>query len=189
MIACAHCGTKVHAEAAGCPKCGADPRTGVVPQSVRRLEAGIPFDAEAPSLGARLPFRGLGIASVVLCVFAVLAAAAVGLLIALSLAYAYEGVDFDDPVFSGQVNRIFVFVFIGGFLAAIAAALIYTRPRAGASLALGGAVLGASAFVVSPDVLSHAAIVLWLPDVLLLSSAAIVAAVRYGHIRVLHSHA
>jgi hypothetical protein len=37
MIDCVNCGGPVHAEAVGCPACGADPATGVVPESVQRL--------------------------------------------------------------------------------------------------------------------------------------------------------
>lgn len=39
MLDCAKCGTAVHPEVVGCPSCGADPRTGVVPESVLRMTA------------------------------------------------------------------------------------------------------------------------------------------------------
>ena len=35
MIACPNCGMQVNADAAGCMNCGADPKTGVIPEWVR----------------------------------------------------------------------------------------------------------------------------------------------------------
>jgi hypothetical protein len=49
VIGCANCGHQVHAEAVGCPHCGADPRTGVVPEPVRRLEADAARDPAWPT--------------------------------------------------------------------------------------------------------------------------------------------
>jgi|GEM_PF-3823081 len=59
MIRCAHCGEEVTADTTGCPRCGADPHTGEVPERYVDPEAGTrtaavaegPADAEARRLG------------------------------------------------------------------------------------------------------------------------------------------
>ena len=48
MIACPYCGMQVNADAAGCQNCGADPKTGVVPEWVQAHDAQFAEHVERP---------------------------------------------------------------------------------------------------------------------------------------------
>ena len=48
MIACPYCGMQVNADAAGCQNCGADPKTGVVPEWVKAHDAQFAEHVERP---------------------------------------------------------------------------------------------------------------------------------------------
>jgi len=67
-INCANCGASVNAEVAGCPECGADPRTGEIPEQVRRLASPVPKPT-APKPLRRWP-AVTGLVLAVLCLLA-----------------------------------------------------------------------------------------------------------------------
>jgi len=48
MIACPYCGMQVNADAAGCQNCGADPKTGVVPEWVKAHDTQFAEHVERP---------------------------------------------------------------------------------------------------------------------------------------------
>jgi len=48
MIACPNCGMQVNADVAGCQNCGADPKTGVVPESVQAHDTQFAEHVERP---------------------------------------------------------------------------------------------------------------------------------------------
>lgn len=148
-------------------------------EHIARAESFLALPKEAPAVAQRppLPLRRLGIASVVLCVLAAAVAGAVFLLTVMSLAYAYEGSDFDDPSFNAQVNAVVILIIAGGVLALVSAGTIGWHPRIGAILALVAVATGAIAFILPPFA-SPVAVVLWLPDTILLVGASAIGFVR-----------
>jgi uncharacterized RDD family membrane protein YckC len=96
VVSCPNCKHPVNPEAAGCPNCGANPRTGIVPEAVVTLEK---QHRSRPGQGARLHLdyapwwqRLLATAIDVLLSYAVLlvAAMAAGLVIGLTATSEYQ---------------------------------------------------------------------------------------------------
>jgi hypothetical protein len=129
MIACPYCGMQVNADAAGCQNCGADPKTGVVPEWVKAHDTQFAEHVERPqpdetkrSYFAALPATLLGRVSVGLFL---------GVLVVFVAGLIFDATRHDFSLTIGSVNVVLpiVVVAVCGMIVTGAVALIWHHER------------------------------------------------------------